>query len=94
MQAWLIILILVLFFGAIVLGVIVVRKKTKFFDDPGEKKSDEEIAKEELDNILEDVEDEETIKAMDDFSKKQEESETEKDFEGEDKPVGFEDKDE
>ena len=48
-------IIIVGVFGLIVLLVILLKKKVKFFKDPEVVKSDKEIAKEELDRILEPV---------------------------------------
>ncbi len=56
MPGWAIPLIIVAVFGIIVVGVILVKKYVHFFQSDEKPKSDKEIAKEELDRILEPVE--------------------------------------
>lgn len=50
--------ILVGVFGLIVLIVYLIRKKSKFFKDDEKPKTDKEIAKEELDRLLQPIEEE------------------------------------
>ena len=50
------VVILVAVFGVIVLGVILAKKHIKFLRNDEQPKSDKEIAKEELDRLLEPVE--------------------------------------
>lgn len=52
------ILIILAFFGLIVLAVIMVKKYVKPFQNTEEKKTDEEIAQEELNRVLVDFEEE------------------------------------
>lgn len=68
-QSWFIIIALVLIFGVIVIAVILVRKYSKHFKSDEKPKSDREIAEEEVNRILVDVEDEETKKEMEEASK-------------------------
>ncbi len=55
-------------FGVIVFVIIMLRRHTNLFHKD-EKPSDEKIAKDELNRVLEDVKDEDTKKAMEDFDK-------------------------
>ncbi len=57
------IIIILAFFGLIVLAVSLVKKYAKPFQNTEEKKSDEEIAKEELDRVLVDFEEDTKEKA-------------------------------
>lgn len=68
-----IILALLAFFGLIVLIIVLVKKKVGFLQiQKDEKKTEEEIAKEELDRILVPIEDENIQKAMLDNELKEE----------------------
>ena len=90
-QPWFIILILLAFFGAVVLAVILLKKKTGLFkDEEGADKSEAQIAKEEVDRILEDVDDPQAAKEMAEFKQEEaiEEAKQEEDAIGEDKPLG------
>ena len=69
------VIILVAVFGVIVLAVILIKRKVKFFHTDEEKKSDREIAEEELNRILQPIEDEETSKQVSEYGAKSEESE-------------------
>lgn len=71
LEPWAIILILVGFFGLIVLGVILVKKHVKPLQIKKPEIDEEKAIQEELDRILVPV-DEETQKAMDEASKKDE----------------------
>lgn len=62
-----ILLVLVGFFALIVLLVIVLKRHLPGLKNQEKPKSDKEIAKEELDRILETVDDPETEKQMQDF---------------------------
>ncbi len=62
-----IVLVLVGFFALIVLLVIVLKRHLPGLKNQEKPKSDKEIAKEELDRILETVDDPETEKQMQDF---------------------------
>ncbi len=57
-------IILVAFFGIIVGIVILLKRKVKFFKSDEKPKSDKEIAKEELDRLLQPIEDEATEEAV------------------------------
>ena len=74
MSLW-IILGLVAFFGIIVFAVIIFKRHSNLFKKD-EKPSDKEIVKQELDRVLEEVKDEESIKAMEDFEKNKAQNET------------------
>lgn len=52
------------FFGLIVFAVIMLKRHSRWFKKDDEKPSESQIVKEELNRVLEDVEDESTIKAM------------------------------
>jgi flagellar biosynthesis/type III secretory pathway M-ring protein FliF/YscJ len=89
---WLIPVILVVFFGLIVLAVILIRKYAKPFKSEDKPKSQEEIAQEELDRVLQPVDDEEAAKQMENFDQqnaiKEEKATKESAPKGEDKPIG------
>lgn len=70
-----IILILLAFFGAIVGLVIFLKKKVTIFKDDVEVKTDKEIAEEELNRVLVDIE-EETKKSDDDIDEISHEDDT------------------
>lgn len=55
---------LVVVFGVIVLGVILLKKYVKVFQNDEGPKSDKEIAAEEVNRVLTEVTDEETLRAM------------------------------
>lgn len=87
--SWLIPIILVAFFGVIVLIVILVKRHTKLFSSHDKPKSQQEIANEELDRILQPVEDKKTAEQMEKFANEDEKkaasgAEAPK---GEDKPI-------
>ncbi len=63
---------LLLIFGVIVAGVILVKKYAKPFQNTEKPKSDKEIAEEELNRLLVDVEDDEAKKEMENYAKKAE----------------------
>lgn len=63
-QPWLIVILLVAFFGIIVFIVMTLRKHFKIFQSGDEMKSDKEIAQEEVDRVTETIEDEETLRQM------------------------------
>lgn len=71
MPGWAIPLIIVAVFGVIVVAVILVKKHVHFFQSDEKPKSDKEIAKEELDRILEPVEE---LKPEEDKEKEEEEA--------------------
>jgi len=90
---WLIPVILVAFFGVIVLIVIMIRKYAKPFKNEEKPKSQEEIAQEELNRVLQPVEDEKAAEQMKEFDQenatKQEEAKAKENVpQGEDKPIG------
>lgn len=89
MAPWLIIIILVAFFGLVVLAVFLVRKYSKAFQSDEKPKSVDEVAAEEVDRVLEDVEDEEVAAKMQEYVEAEEAEKAEKEEEelGEDKPV-------
>lgn len=66
LMSLIIIVSLVAFFGLIVLAVILVKRKTNWFKKD-EKPSESKIVKDELNRVLQDVDDEETIKAMKEY---------------------------
>jgi len=73
------VIILVAVFGVIVFGVIMLKRHTKFFKDKEPKKPEEkQIVQEELHRVLEEVDDEETKKAMADFEKNKPQNEEHK----------------
>lgn len=51
-------------FGIIVIGVILLKKYVKIFQNDEGPKSDKEIAEEEVNRVLSDITDEDTIRAM------------------------------
>ena len=57
-------LALVIFFGIIVLAVILVKKYVKPFQNTEKPKSDKEIAEEEVNRLVTDITDEETLQQM------------------------------
>ena len=69
---WLLILILLLAFGVIVLAVILVRKYSPHFKSTELLKSDEEIAKEEVDRLIESMDD--NNKSLDEIKKEDRET--------------------
>ncbi|OPZ32123.1 MAG: hypothetical protein BWY98_01366 [Tenericutes bacterium ADurb.BinA155] len=90
---WLIPLILVAFFGVIVLIVIMIRKYAKPFKNEEKPKSQEEIAQEELNRVLEPVQDEKTAEQMQKFDQenaiKEDDTKAKENApKGEDKPIG------
>jgi len=78
-----IILVLLAVFGAIVGGVILIRKYVKPFQSDDKPLSPEETAKEEVNRLLQDVEDETTAEQIQNFKAEV----REEDKEGEDKPI-------
>ncbi|MCF0112808.1 MAG: hypothetical protein HUJ60_02405 [Bacilli bacterium] len=68
-MAWLTPVIIVAVFGLIVLIVIIVKKKVKFFQSDEKPKSDKEVASEELNRLLQDVDDPEAQKQFQDYDK-------------------------
>lgn len=58
------VLAIVIFFGLIVIGVILVKKYVKPFQNTEKPKSDKEIAEEEVNRLVTDITDEETIQQM------------------------------
>ena len=70
-QPWFIIVMLLAIFGIIVIAVILVKKYSKHFKSDEKPKSDREIAEEEVNRILVDIEeDDEAKKEMEEASKK------------------------
>lgn len=63
-QPWFIIVALLGVFGLIVIAVILVKKYSKHFRSEEKPKSDKEIAEEEVNRLLVDVEEEKTAKGM------------------------------
>lgn len=63
-QPWFIVLLLLIFFGIIVFIVMMLRKHFKIFQSGDDLKSDKEIAEEEVNRITETIEDEETLRQM------------------------------
>jgi len=61
------------FFGLIVFGVIMLKRHTKFFKKDDKKPDEQQVVKEELNRVLEEVEDEKTIKAMEEYNKSHQE---------------------
>ena len=57
-------LALVIFFGVIVLAVILVKKYVKPFQNTEKPKSDKEIAEEEVNRLVTDITDEQTLQQM------------------------------
>lgn len=72
-QPWFILVALIVFFGIIAIVVLIVRKSLKL--NVGEKPSEEKIAEENLDRILEDVKDPETQKQFEEYSKNNKDAE-------------------
>lgn len=72
-QSWFYILMLFLIFGTIVLAVMLIKKYAKPFRTDEKPKSDKEIAEEEVNRLVQDV-DPETQKAMDAAAKQMEEN--------------------
>ena len=64
-------------FGVIIFAIIMLKRHTNLFHKD-EKPSDEKITHDELNRVLEDVKDEDTKKAMEDFSKNHPQDETSK----------------
>ena len=60
---------LVVFFGIIVIAVILVKKYVKPFQNTEKPKSDREIAEEEVNRLVTDITDEDTIKQMTDAAR-------------------------
>ena len=67
MTTWGMLILIILLFGVIALIAFILKKTLKLSNE--KKPSDEEIANENLNNLLEDVEDEETIKQFENFEK-------------------------
>lgn len=63
-MTWLWPILILAFFGIIVFVVIMLKRHVKIFKDDDKPKSDKEIAKEELDRLLEPIEDEEVEKEV------------------------------
>ncbi len=61
-------IVLLVVFGIIILTIIMLKRHTNLFHKD-EKPSEDKIRKEELNRVLEDVKDEDTKKAMEDFDK-------------------------
>ena len=61
-------IVLLVVFGIIIFVIIMLKRHTNLFHKD-EKPSDEKITKDELNRVLEDVKDEDTKKAMEDFDK-------------------------
>ena len=55
-------------FGVIVLGIILLKKYCKFFQKDEKKPTEQQVVKEELKRVLEEVTDEETIKQMEQYN--------------------------
>lgn len=68
-QSWFILLMLLLGFGVIVFAVIMVRRYSKHFKSLEKPKSDKEIAEEEVNRLLVDVEDEKTKEEMEEAAR-------------------------
>lgn len=64
-----ILLVLVAVFGLIVLGVILIKKYSKHFQSNEKPKSDKEIAEEEVNRLLVDVDNEKTKEEMEEAAK-------------------------
>lgn len=63
-------LICTAFFGLLVFLIIMLKRHTKFFKDREDKKPEEkQIVQEELDRVLEEVKEEDTKQAMENFEK-------------------------
>ena len=60
---------LIVIFGIIVLGVILLKKYVKVFQNDDGPKSDKEIAAEEVNRVLTEVTDEDTLRAMESAAK-------------------------
>lgn len=71
-QPWFIIICLLAIFGVIVIAVILVRKYSKFFKSDEKPKSDKEIAEEEVNRLVVDVDDK-TQEEMNEAAKKMDE---------------------
>ena len=86
---WFIIIALLLFFGVIVLVVILVKRHSKAFKSEEKPKSEKEISDEEVNRMLEDVDDPNAQKAMEEYaaSEKSADSAEEEEQLGEDKPI-------
>lgn len=61
-------IVILVLFGIVIFVIIMLKRHTNLFHKD-EKPSDEKITHDELNRVLEDVKDEETKKAMEDFSK-------------------------
>ncbi len=61
-------IVLIAVFGIVIFVIIMLKRHTNLFHKD-EKPSDEKITHDELNRVLEDVKDEETKKAMEDFNK-------------------------
>lgn len=72
-----IILLLLAIFGLIVIGVILLKKYVKPFKSDEKPKSEKEIAEEELNRILEDVDDEKTAEAINSYGEPKKKKEKE-----------------
>lgn len=64
-------------FGVVIFVIVMLKRHTNLFHKD-EKPSDEKITKDELNRVLEDVKDEETKKAMEDFDKNRPQDENHK----------------
>lgn len=71
-QPWFIIIALLAIFGFIVIAVILVRKYSKHFKNEEKPKSDKEIAEEEVNRLVVDIEDEKTQKEMNEAAEQME----------------------
>lgn len=63
-----VVVVLIVAFALIILAIILLKRHTKLFKKD-EKPDDQTITKQELNRVLEDVDDEETKKAMDEYHK-------------------------
>ncbi len=89
-QPWFIILMLLIFFGLIVFAVIMIKRHSSLFKSEEAPKSEEEVVKEELDRVLENVEDKAAAEQMANFDQEEaikDEAPEEGEELGEDKPI-------
>lgn len=71
-QPWFILVLLIVFFGVIALLVFILRAKFKI-NKIEKPKDDKQVAKENLSHYLQDIDDPETQKEFDDYTKKEQE---------------------
>lgn len=79
-QSWFILLMLLVIFGVIVLGVILIKRYSKLFHNDEKPKSDKEIAEEEVNRLLVDVEDDSAREEMEEAAREIEKKSKEKDL--------------